>query len=73
MANDVARVVAELVRKENQRDGIVFIAGETLSYDQIAKTVAKVVGDDKVERVDGALEILKEELSEEPRGLDEKR
>ena len=63
---DIARVVAELVWKEDQQSGIVYTAGETVSYEQLAKKLAKVLGFDVVEREDWSLDILRKELEENP-------
>ncbi len=63
---DIAKVVTELVWRENQQDGIVYTAGETVSYDQLATKVAKVIGEDKVEREEWTSKTLEQELKQNP-------
>ena len=63
---DIGRVVAELVCAKTGIDGVVYTAGETVSYDQLAKVIVKVVGEDKVVKDDWTMETLRDELEKEP-------
>ena len=63
---DIARVIAELVQKVDQQSGIVYTAGETVSYDQLATKMAKVIGNDELEREDWSLDTLRKELGANP-------
>lgn len=66
VAKDIGRVVAELVLAAPEVKGVVFTAGETLSFGQVADVVGRVSGGE-VEREERSVEELKEELAEDPK------
>ncbi|RKU44555.1 hypothetical protein DL546_001900 [Coniochaeta pulveracea] len=66
-ADDIGRVLADLVAKppkKNDKGGsVLFMAGETITYRQLADTVERVLGK-KVTREEWSLHHLKKELDE---------
>ena len=62
---DIGRVVAELVWVETGIEGVVFTAGETVSYGQLAQIIAKVKRGENVTKDDWTLETLSKELENE--------
>ena len=63
---DIGRVVAEVVCGEDgEVEGVVFVAGETISYEHLAEVVEEVAGE-KVQRELWSVERLVEELREDP-------
>ncbi|MCJ1376850.1 hypothetical protein MMC20_008095 [Loxospora ochrophaea] len=62
---DIGRVVAEIVWAATGVAGVVYTAGETVTYRQVAEIVEQVSGIE-VKRVEGSVETLKKELAEEP-------
>ena len=65
-AKDIGRVVAELVWAAPEVKGVVFTAGESLSFGQLAEVVEKVLGR-KVEREERSVDELKDELATDPK------
>ncbi|KAL8922007.1 MAG: hypothetical protein Q9208_005461 [Pyrenodesmia sp. 3 TL-2023] len=67
---DIGRVVARLVLEEgNRRDGVVYTAGDTVSYWELAGLVEEVVGEGRVRREVWGLDFLRGELEKEPGDL----
>lgn len=64
-AEDIGRMTAEIAYARPQVDGVVHIAGDTVSYDRVAEIVEKVTGK-KVYRELWDMPRLEEELREEP-------
>ncbi|KAL8834996.1 MAG: hypothetical protein Q9170_003486 [Blastenia crenularia] len=62
---DIGRVVAELVLR-NKRTGVVFTAGDTISYQQVADLVEQKVGAENVQRESWDLQHLRSELARDP-------
>jgi hypothetical protein len=63
---DIGRMVAEVVFvPEDAGDGVVFIAGETISYRRLADVIEKVM-EKEVEREEWSVQYLKEKLAETP-------
>ncbi|KAI4259106.1 MAG: hypothetical protein LQ352_000900 [Teloschistes flavicans] len=62
---DIGRVVAELVLLDG-RTGVVFTAGDTLTYGQLADAVEEKVGREKVRREVWTLDYLRTELERDP-------
>ncbi|KAL8745766.1 MAG: hypothetical protein Q9184_007833 [Pyrenodesmia sp. 2 TL-2023] len=67
---DIGRVVARLVLEEgNGRDGVVYTAGDTVSYGEMASLVEDVVGEGRVRREVWGVDFLRGELEKEPGDL----
>lgn len=64
-AMDIGKVVAEVVYAVPELNGVVFIAGETLSYERIAEVVENISGT-VIEREDWSIQRLQEELVADP-------
>lgn len=64
-AMDIGKVVAEVVYAVPELNGVVFIAGETLTYERIAEVVENIPGT-VIEREDWSIERLQEELVADP-------
>ncbi|KAL8718390.1 MAG: hypothetical protein Q9225_004465 [Loekoesia sp. 1 TL-2023] len=62
---DIGRVVAELVLRD-EKTGVVFTAGDTVSYQQVADLVEQKIGNKKVQRELWDLEYLRSELGQDP-------
>ncbi|KAL9090553.1 MAG: hypothetical protein Q9165_005314, partial [Trypethelium subeluteriae] len=63
---DIAKVVAELVYvATEERDKVVFVAGDTVTYGELADVVEEAVGK-KVQRREWTLEYLRGELAKDP-------
>lgn len=62
---DIGKVTAEIALNEPEIDGVVFIAGDTVSMNDVADIVDRVLGR-KVARVEKTVAQLKEELREDP-------
>lgn len=62
---DIGTVVAKLVL-EDRREGVVYTAGDTVSYEQLAGLVEEKVGRGKVRREVWGLDFLRSELEKEP-------
>ncbi|KAL2037844.1 hypothetical protein N7G274_009318 [Stereocaulon virgatum] len=62
---DIGRVVAEVVWASPETQGVVFTAGETVSYRRVAEVVEKVCKE-KVNRQVWSMNVLKEELAKNP-------
>ncbi|KAL8940537.1 MAG: hypothetical protein Q9216_002754 [Gyalolechia sp. 2 TL-2023] len=62
---DIGRVVAELVLQDG-RTGVVYTAGDTLSYQQVAELVEQKMGKEKVRKEIWALDYLRAELGQDP-------
>jgi len=63
---DIGRVVAEILCEAPKVQGVVYTAGETVSYGRLAEIVEEVTGKG-VERREGGLGLLREELEKDPR------
>ncbi|KAL8690004.1 MAG: hypothetical protein Q9218_004454 [Villophora microphyllina] len=63
--DDIGKVVADLVLRD-LRTGVVFTAGDTVSYGQLADAVEEKVGKEKVRRQLWSLEHLQTELERDP-------
>lgn len=62
---DIGRVVAELVYAASDVQGVVFTAGQTISYGELAEAMREVLGDEvRLEEWD--LKTLRSELAEDP-------
>ena len=65
-ARDIGHCTAELLfRPEAPRDSVVFIAGDTMTFSELADTVQEATGEE-VERVVWPLEYLREESKNAP-------
>ncbi|KAL8651381.1 MAG: hypothetical protein Q9210_003284 [Variospora velana] len=62
---DIGKIVAALVLRD-QKTGVVFTAGETISYEQLADLVERHVGEEMVQREVWDLEYLRGELGKDP-------
>jgi hypothetical protein len=62
---DIGKVVAEVVWASPETQGVVFTAGETMSYRKVAEVVEKVC-EEKVNRQVCSMNVLKEELAKDP-------
>jgi hypothetical protein len=62
---DIGLMNAEVVFGEVKWDRVVFVAGDTISYGQLADVVEKVCGKG-VERVENSVDLLKTELEKDP-------
>ena len=63
--NDIGTVVAELTWAARDVTGVVYVAGDTVSYVQVADLVEKIQGR-SIERVQWTVQHLKEELAKDP-------
>jgi hypothetical protein len=63
---DVGRVVAELALVEVGEEGVVFVAGDTVSMRRLADVVEGLLGGKEVERSVKSVEQLEKELAEAP-------
>lgn len=65
---DIGRVVAECLARPVEEDGnVVFTAGETVTYGEVAEVVQRVIGRRKeVRREEWSVEFLKGELEKDP-------
>ncbi|KAL8963419.1 MAG: hypothetical protein Q9183_005012 [Haloplaca sp. 2 TL-2023] len=64
---DIAKVATELICKEGkQRTGVVFTAGDTVSYGELADMVEEKVGKEMVKRELWDLDYLRSELENDP-------
>ena len=62
---DIGRVVAEVVWAAPELEGVVFTAGETVSYEELVDILEKVLGK-KVKREQWNLDKLKDDLAQDP-------
>ena len=62
---DIGRVIAEVVWAVPELRGVVFTAGETVSYGQVAAVLENVLGE-KVSRELWSVDMLTEELAKDP-------
>ena len=62
---DIGRVVAELVWEGKDVKGVVFVAGQIISYTQLAEVLEGALGHE-VRVEDWGVEMLKEELADDP-------
>jgi hypothetical protein len=62
---DIGRMTAEVVFAEMEWSRVVFIAGDTVSYESLAD-ILDTVGGGKVTRVEDTLDALKEDLKKDP-------
>lgn len=62
---DIGKVVADLVLLDG-RTGVVFTAGETVTYGQLADAVEEKVGRERVQREVWTLDYLRTELERDP-------
>jgi hypothetical protein len=63
---DIGRMVAEIVFVERETEGVVFVAGDTISYGQLADVVEKSIGE-SVEREEWTVPALKTKLATDPK------
>lgn len=63
--NDIGHVVASIINMGKDAQGVVYTAGETISYRDLANVVEKVWRH-KVTREELTVEMLKEELAKDP-------
>lgn len=62
---DIGRVVAELVWQDRDVEGVVFVAGDTVSYKKVADIVKGIMGKD-VRTEEWTVDFLKKELAKDP-------
>ncbi|KIY61342.1 saccharopine dehydrogenase-like oxidoreductase [Cylindrobasidium torrendii FP15055 ss-10] len=62
---DIGRVVAELVWQDRDAEGVVFVAGDTVSYKDVADIMKRIMGQD-VRTEEWSIDFLKEELAKDP-------
>ncbi|KAI4184683.1 MAG: hypothetical protein L6R41_004585 [Letrouitia leprolyta] len=62
---DIGRIAAELVLRDT-RTGVVYTAGDTVSYHQVADLVEQRIGKEKVRKEVWNLDYLRDELEQDP-------
>lgn len=62
---DIGRIVAELVLRD-RRTGVVYTAGDTVSYHQVADLIEQRIGKEKVQKEVWNLDYLRRELGQDP-------
>ena len=65
---DIGRVVADLVFRE-ERTGVAFTAGDTVSYQQVADLVEQRMGSEKVRRERWDLDYLRKDSEKDPENV----
>ncbi len=63
--NDIGLVVAELVLDAPDAEGVVFIAGDTITYGRLAEVVAKTLGK-PITKEEWTVDFLRTQLAEDP-------
>ncbi|MCJ1440511.1 MAG: hypothetical protein MMC23_000995 [Stictis urceolatum] len=63
---DIARCVEGLVFEDTGAEGVKFVAGQTVSYEEVAEAVVKAIGKEKVRIEEWTVEFLESELGKDP-------